>query len=125
MLLARRYGTDTAKGPHSNIETLYAAMPSLDQIASDGVDDALDRVVITRIIDMINAVSQVRHGRCWPTAPCSLFLSFVASVCKWCGVTDPFVAQARSIRETAIHNEHHWSTSASADRLADEMTSFH
>ena len=64
MVTRNRYGTDTAKGPHSNIETLYAAMPSLDQIASDGVDDALDRVVITRIIDMINAVSQVRHGRC-------------------------------------------------------------
>ena len=47
----------------SNIETLYAAMPSLDAIASDGDGDALDRSVIARIIDMINNVSEARATR--------------------------------------------------------------
>jgi hypothetical protein len=61
---------ESGRAARSNIETLYAAMPSLDQIASDGDNDALDRAVVTRIVDMINDVSQ-----------------------------------ARSIRETAIHNE--------------------
>ena len=77
-------GTFDVNNGRSNIETLYAAMPSLERIASDGdtsaageKTDALDRAVISRIIDMVNQVSQ-----------------------------------ARSVRETAVHNEHHWITYA-------------
>jgi hypothetical protein len=47
----------------SNIDTLYAIMPSLAKIADDGDHDALDRQVITRVIDMLNAVSEARSTR--------------------------------------------------------------
>lgn len=49
--------------PKSSIDTLYASMPSLEKMSSDGHNDKLDRKVVTRIIDILNAVTSARSIR--------------------------------------------------------------
>lgn len=47
----------------SSIESLYAAVPFLAQIASDGEGDEMDRVLIQRSVDALNRVCEARHTR--------------------------------------------------------------
>ncbi len=48
---------------HSSIESLYAAIPFLAEIASDGEGDEMDRVLIQRVVDALNRVCEARHRR--------------------------------------------------------------
>lgn len=47
----------------SSIEALYAAVPFLSEIASDGEGDEMDRVLIQRAVDSLNRVTEARHQR--------------------------------------------------------------
>ena len=47
----------------SSIESLYAAIPFLAEIASDGEGDEMDRVLIQRVVDALNRVCEARHRR--------------------------------------------------------------
>lgn len=47
----------------SSIEALYAAVPFLSEIASDGEGDEMDRVLIQRVVDSLNRVTEARHQR--------------------------------------------------------------
>ena len=47
----------------SSIEALYAAVPYLAKIASDGEGDEMDRVLIQRVVDSLNKVCEARHQR--------------------------------------------------------------
>lgn len=47
----------------SNIETLYAAVPFLSKIGSDGEGDEMDRVLVQRTVDSLNRVCEARHHR--------------------------------------------------------------
>jgi hypothetical protein len=47
----------------SSIEALYAAVPFLSDIASDGEGDEMDRVLIQRVVDSLNRVTEARHQR--------------------------------------------------------------
>jgi len=47
----------------SNIETLYAAVPFLARIGSDGEGDEMDQVLIQRCVDSLNRVCEARHIR--------------------------------------------------------------
>jgi hypothetical protein len=47
----------------SSIESLYAAVPFLAEIASDGEGDEMDRVLIQRVVDALNRVCEARHRR--------------------------------------------------------------
>lgn len=48
---------------HSSIESMYAAIPFLAEIASDGEGDEMDRVLIQRVVDALNRVCEARHRR--------------------------------------------------------------
>ena len=47
----------------SSIESLYAAIPFLAEIGSDGEGDEMDRVLIQRTVDALNRVCEARHSR--------------------------------------------------------------
>jgi hypothetical protein len=47
----------------ASIESLYAAIPFLADIASDGEGDEMDRVLIQRVVDALNRVCEARHRR--------------------------------------------------------------
>lgn len=47
----------------SNVETLYAAIPFLAAIGSDGDGDEMDRVLVQRTVDTLNAACQARQIR--------------------------------------------------------------
>ena len=47
----------------SSIEALYAAVPFLSEIASDGEGDEMDRVLIQRVVDSLTRVTEARHQR--------------------------------------------------------------
>jgi hypothetical protein len=47
----------------SSIETLYAAIPFLSQIGSDGDGDEMDRVLVQRTVDLLNSACQARQIR--------------------------------------------------------------
>lgn len=61
----------------SSIEALYAAVPFLSEIASDGEGDEMDRVLIQRVVDSLNRVTEARHQRESAERGSSSILTFV------------------------------------------------
>jgi|EP01043_Picozoa_sp_COSAG02_P039842 hypothetical protein len=49
--------------PPSNVEILYATIPFLSEIGSDGDGDDMDRVLVQRTVDALNASSEARQIR--------------------------------------------------------------
>lgn len=52
-----------ARPPPSNVEILYATIPFLSEIGSDGDGDDMDRVLVQRTVDALNAASEARQIR--------------------------------------------------------------
>ncbi len=52
-----------AEPPPSNVEILYATIPFLSEIGSDGDGDDMDRVLVQRTVDALNASSEARQIR--------------------------------------------------------------